>query len=83
MKVRVFSDSTLCVGVSNPDPSNNWSTKFVEQLNLTAPQVQFIWHVLPGASTVDTKEHSQNHLNGKNPNHFDERIIFMSMFNKV
>ena len=27
MKVRVFSDSTLCVGVSNPDPSILGATK--------------------------------------------------------
>ena len=27
MKVYVFSDSTLCVGVSNSDPSNDWATK--------------------------------------------------------
>ena len=26
MKDHVFSDSTLCVGVSNPDPSNYWAT---------------------------------------------------------
>ena len=26
-KVHVFSDSALCVGISNPDPSNNWATK--------------------------------------------------------
>ena len=27
MILHVFSDSTLCVGVSNPDPYNNWATK--------------------------------------------------------
>ena len=26
MKVHVFSDSTLCVGISNLDPSNHWAT---------------------------------------------------------
>ena len=45
MKVRVFSDSTLRGGVSNPDPSNNRETKiegcmertlFVEKLKLAA-----------------------------------------------
>ena len=48
MKVHVLSDSSLCVGVSNPDPSNNWATKledvwdehgFVETLNLAAREV--------------------------------------------
>ena len=51
MKVHVLSDSTLCVGVSNPDPSNNWTTKledvgnehgFVEQMNVAAREVRFI-----------------------------------------
>ena len=27
MNSRVLSDSTMCVGVSTPDPSNNWATK--------------------------------------------------------
>ena len=48
MKVCVFSDSALCLGVSNPDPRDKWATKledvwnehgFVEQLNLAAPEV--------------------------------------------
>ena len=51
MKVHVLSDSTLCIGVSNPDPSNTWATKledvwnehgFVEILNLAAREVRFI-----------------------------------------
>ena len=55
MKVHVFSDSTLCVGVSNPDPSNDRGTKledvwnedgFVEQISRAAREVQFTWHVL-------------------------------------
>ena len=32
MKVHVFSDSTLCVGVWNPDPSNNWIGQKNEEL---------------------------------------------------
>ena len=51
MTVHVFSDSTLCVGVSNPDPTNIWVAKlfgvwnehgFDEQLNLAARDVQFV-----------------------------------------
>ena len=33
MKVHVFSDFTLCVGVSNPDPYNNWATKLEDVRN--------------------------------------------------
>ena len=87
MKVRVFSDSTLSVGVSNPDPSNSWTTKLedvwnehgcVETLNLATREVQFIWHILPGASTLDIEKHIQRYLNGQNPESFDERILSYS-----
>ena len=33
MKVHVFSDSTLCVGVSNPHPSKKWATKLEDVWN--------------------------------------------------
>ena len=33
MKVHVFSDSTLCVGVSNPDPSFDWVAKLERTRN--------------------------------------------------
>ena len=64
MTTRVCSDSTLFVGVSNPDPSNNWTTPlddvwnehgFFENWKLAAREVQFNWHVQPGASNVDIK----------------------------
>ena len=73
MKVHVFSDSTLCVGVQNPDPSNNWTTKledvwndhgFVEKLHLAAREVQFIWHISP---TLDIKKRIQKYLNWQHP----------------
>ena len=56
---------TLYVAASHPDPSRNWAMKlqdawnehgFVEKLNLTAREVQFIWRVLLCSSTIDTKE---------------------------
>ena len=54
---------------------------FVEHSNLVALQVQFMWHVRPDASTIDMKRHFQFDLNELNPESFDERVIFMSMFN--
>ena len=95
MKVHVFSDFTLCVGGSNPDPSNNWATQLedvwnehghVEKLNLVVPEVQIVLHVLPVASTLDLKKHIQTYLNCQNVVFFclfDERTIFMLMFNVV
>ena len=79
MKVHVFSDSTLCVGISNPGPSNNCATildevwnehRFHETLNLAAREEHFMWHVLSGASTLDIKKHIQKYLNGQNPDIF-------------
>ena len=72
MKVRVFSDSTLFVGVSNPDPNTiggcmRTNTDLPNTWNLAAREVQFIWHVLPGASTLNIKKHTQTFLNGRNP----------------
>ena len=69
-KVRMFSDSALCVGVSNPDPPSNWKTRLedvcyerglVENLNLAAREVQFIWHM-----------HIQRCVNRQTPESFDE-----------
>ena len=65
MTVHAFSDSALCVGISNPDPSNIWATKVdevwnehgcVETLNLMAREVQFTWHVHAGVSTLPIKK---------------------------
>ena len=44
---------------------------------------QFIWHVLPGASTLEIKKHTQKHLNEQNPETSDHRIIFMSLLNDI
>ena len=86
----MFSDSTLCVGVSNPSPSNNWATTldeiwnehgFDDKLNLAAREVQFMWHAHPSAHPLDIKKHIQTHLNGLNPESFEDRIIILSMFN--
>ena len=77
---------------SNPDPSNNQATTledvwsehgFVVHFYSAAREVQFIWHVLPGASAFEIIQHIQKYLNKQNPESFDERIIFMSMFNDI
>ena len=84
-----FSDSALCVGVSNPDlpitgqpkMEDVWNEHgFVETINFAAREVQNIWHVFPGASTADIKKHIQKCLNGQKPQNY-EMIIFMSLLN--
>ena len=60
---------------------NVWTEHgFVEKYNLAARGVQFVWHVLQGASAFEIKKHVQKHLNGQTPESFDEGIIVMSMF---
>ena len=56
---------------------------FIDKFNLAARVVQFIWHGLPGASTLEIKKDIQKYLNGQNPESFDGKIIFMSMFNDI
>ena len=92
MKVRVFSDSTVRVGVPNPDISNNWATSldeawneqgFDEELNMAAREVQFIWHGYPGAHTIDIEKHIRTYLNGRNPESPEDRIIISPMFSDI
>ena len=45
---------------------------FAEHLKFTAQEVQFIWHVLPCASTLDIQKHIQTYLNGRNPESFED-----------
>ena len=65
MNVHVFSDSPLCVGVSNPDPSNNWVTQledvwnergFAETLKFGSPRSAIYLAHTPGASTLNIKK---------------------------
>ena len=83
MKVQVFS---------NPDSSNKWATEvedvwnehgFVEQFNFAPREVQFIWHVLPDASTLDVKKRIQRSLNGQNPESLGERIMLRSVLHDI
>ena len=56
---------------------------FVEHFVLAAREVQFIWHVVPGVSTIEIAKMCLEYLNGQNPESFDERIMFMSLFNYI
>ena len=71
--------------------SSNWTTKLddvwkehgVDELNLAAREVQFIWHVYLGALAVDIKKRIQTYLNGQDSENIEERIIMLSMFNDI
>ena len=65
MEVYVFSDSTMCVGVSNPDPPTNWATKLQDVWNEHGFVDKFIWHVVPRASAIQNQEAFKNTWTGK------------------
>ena len=91
IKVRVFSDSTLCVGFSqikihptvgqwkwtmygtNTDLSKH-ETWQPEKCNAFGTYCQVLLVLTPRCNI-------QEYLNGQTPEFFDERIMFMSMFN--
>ena len=56
---------------------------FDEHLNFETREVQFLWHVYPGALAINIKKHSPTYLKGGVQNILEERIIFMSMFNDI
>ena len=58
-------------------------TRICQNIDFVAQEVQFMWHVLPGASTNDIKKHIRRYLNGLIPELMEDRIIFMSMFNDI
>ena len=43
-----------------------------KKLNLAAREAQFVWHVLPGASTLDIKKPIQRYVNREIPEFLDE-----------
>ena len=93
MTVHVFSVSSMCVespiqihpitGQQKLEEVMERTFFFHENLNMAARKVQFLWHVFPGASTLDIKKHIQIFLNGQDPESLDEWITFMSMFNDI
>ena len=59
------SRSIQLLGTKLKDARNEQG--FVEKNNLAAREVQFVWHVSPGASALDIKKNIQKDLNGQNP----------------
>ena len=66
VNVHVFSDSTSCVGVSNPDPSNNWATEqhgSVEHFNLAVRQVRAYSEIRERAKSRIVWRYDHVHVN--------------------
>ena len=90
-KVYAFSDSILCQGeVNNPSTANEvwWYGKnnFLKDLNgIDGRQTEFVWIIFPRSTMLEILEEIQKFMKRIQcePEEFEGRIIFMSMFNEI
>ena len=94
-KVYVFSDSVLCLGKVNQNPTSN--TAWEQQLDwfndssqyrtldtIDGEPMEFEWNIFPGFTTLQLIREVQKFMNKMDePEQFQGRIIFMSMFNDI
>ena len=92
ISVYVFSESVSCLGKVNQNPTSN--TVWEEKLSWfkDSPQyrtldtidgepMEFEWNIFPGITTLQLVDEVQKFMNKmSDPDQFQERIIFMSMF---
>ena len=90
-KVYVFSDSVLCLGKINQNPTSNtvwerqlgWfkdSSQYRTLDTIDGEPMEFEWNIFPGFNTLQLVQEFQKFM-GKmgEPEQFQGRIIFMSM----
>ena len=95
-KVYVFSDSVLCLGKmnQNPTPNSAWEDKLTwfksssqhRTLDtIDGEPVEFEWNIFPGFTTLQLCYKVQEFMSkmSETPEDFTARIIFMSMFNDI
>ena len=93
-KAYVFSDSVLCVGKVGDDPIATWNSKlkwysennhFKCMNRIDGMPTEFEWKIFQGITTFGLLEKIQSLLRGLQcePEHFKDRIIFMSMYNDI
>ena len=85
-KVHVFSDSVLCMGEMRGDPNAAWMNEikwysqnnFLKELN----RIDGMRKILPEFTTISILEEIHKFMKSFHcePEHFNGRIIFMSMF---
>ena len=84
-KVYVFSDSAFCLGNVNQNPTSNtvWERK-PDWFTIDGEPMEFEWNIFPGFSTLELVREVQKFMNKMGePEQFQGRIIFMSMFNDI
>ena len=94
-KVYVFSDSVLCLGKMNQNPTSNtvwerqldWfkdSSQYKTLDTIDGEPMEFEWNMFPGFTTLQLVDEVQQFMNKmSDPDQFQGRIIFMSMFNDI
>ena len=94
-KVYVFSESVLCLGKMNQNPTSNtvweqqlgWfkdSSQYRTLDTIDGEPMDFEWNVFPGITTLQLFQEVQKFMNKmSDPDQFIGRIIFMSMFNDI
>ena len=94
-KVYVFSDSVLCLGKVLPNPQSNdawekhleWfkgSPQYRELDTIDGEPMEFEWNIFPGFTTLQLFFEVQKFMNEMGePEKFQGRIIFMSMYNDI
>ena len=94
-KVCVFSDSVLCLGKVNQNPTSN--TVWEQQLGwfkdspryrtldtIDGEPMEFEWNIFTGFTTLQLVDEVRKFMNKmSDPDQFQGRIIFMSMFNDI
>ena len=95
-KVHVCSDSALCMKrVHQPSEANTkWkeqihyfqqSNEYAELCGTDGEPIEFEWNIFQGFTSIEIVRHIQQDLKARriNPDQFEERIIFMRMFNDI
>ena len=92
-KVYVFSDSVLCLGKMNQNPTSNtvwerqveWfkeSSQYRTLDTIDGEPMEFEWNIFPGFTTLELVREVHEFMSKMGePEQFQGRIIFMSMFN--
>ena len=93
-KANVFSDSVLSVGKMGDDPIATWKSKikwyeennhFMDMNRIDGMPTEFEWKKIPKIMTLGLLEKIQSLMRELQciPEHFTDRIIFMSMCNDI
>ena len=94
-EVDVFSDSVLCLGKMNQNPTSDtvwerqlgWfkdSSQYRTLDTIDGEPMEFEWNIFPGFTTLQLVQEVQKPTNKMGePEQFQGRTIFMSMFNDI